>query len=132
MAFGEVQQCDISRKRGDRKPLTFTLTEDGVPIPVAGYTALLTINSIKDPDLEVSPNTGTQIFQASGGPATSPLPSPADGRISIDMSMFGNNSPSSDDVQPGSYFYDIEVTDADGFECTVLEGKFVVRQDITK
>jgi hypothetical protein len=50
----------------------------------------------------------------------------------IDMSQFGGKGSPSQAVQPGSYFYDIEVIDADGLPTTVLEGKFQVKQDITK
>lgn len=130
---GVTETCNITRKRGDRRPFILTLRDsDGNPIDVAGFTAILTVNTVKDPNVEVSPETGEIVYQTTGAELTSPTPSPLDGKIRIDMSDFGGKQSPSAAVQPGNYFYDIEVTDVDGFPTTVLEGKFSVKQDITK
>ena len=133
MAIAATATCEINRKRGDRRPFLLFLTDDdGNAINVDGFTCTLTINTVKDPDAEVSPVTGSIVFVATGAPSTSPIPSPLDGALRIDMSEFGGKGSPSQAVQPGTYFYDIEVIDADLLPTTVLEGKFKVGQDITK
>jgi len=129
-SVGEITEVDITRRRGDTRNYVLTVKDkDGSPIDVTGYTCLLTVNTLKAPDLRSSPVTGSVVFQASGAPTTSPIPSPLDGKLTIDMGSFGGGSPP---PQPGSYFYDIQITDANGRISTVLAGKFKVVQDITK
>ena len=123
--IGAPAECNFERRRSNTKDIAIRLLQDGVAVPDAtGYTALLTINTVKEPNLNVSPVTGVQIFQAIGAP-NSPA---SDGILRFDFSAFD----SSPEIAPGSYFYDVEVTDPDGDTSTPLIGKFVVKQDITK
>ena len=123
--IGAPTECDIERRRGDTKDISIRLKDSsGNILDVTGYTALLTINTSKAPDPETSPQEGEQVFQASGAP-NSPG---TDGIIRFDMDAFGG----SPYVPVGSYFYDVQITDAGGEILTPLIGKFKVVQDITK
>lgn len=123
--IGAPAECDFERRRGDTKDIAIRLLQDGVVIPDAqGWSGLLTINTVKEPDLGVSPETGVQIFQATGAPN-----SPAtDGILRFDFTGFA----ASPEVAVGSYFYDIQLTDPATKISTPQIGKFVVKQDVTK
>lgn len=125
MSIGAPTECDIEKRRGDTKDISIRLRDQsGNNLDVTGYTALLTINTDKAPDVDVSPVVGTQVFQTSGAP-NSPG---TDGILRFDFAAFGG----SPYVPVGSYFYDVQVTDAAGEIFTPLIGKFKVVQDITK
>ena len=125
MAIGAPTECDIEKRRGDTKDISVRLKDSsGAILDVTAYTALLTINTSKSPDPDASPAIGVQIFQTSGAP-NSPG---ADGILRFDFAAFGG----SPYVDVGSYFYDVQITDADGEIFTPLIGKFKVVQDITK
>lgn len=127
--IGKPAECNLERRRADTKDVAIRLTETtaGVTAPIAsaaGYSGLLTINTVKEPNLNVSPVTGQQVFQATGIPN-----SPAtDGILRFDFSTFD----ASPEIAPASYFYDVQITDPAGKVSTPLIGKFVVKQDITK
>lgn len=125
MAIGAPTECDIEKRRGDTKDISIRLKDSsGNVLDVSGYTALLTINTSKTPDPDVSPAVGLQIFQATGSP-NSPG---TDGVLRFDFAAFGG----SPYVQVGNYFYDVQITDTDSEIFTPLIGKFTVKQDITK
>lgn len=125
MAIGAPTECDIEKRRGDTKDISIVLKDSaGVVLDVTGYTALLTINTSKTPDLSSSPEVGTEIFQASGAP-NSPG---TDGILRFDMAAFG----ASPYVPVANYFYDVQITDNGGEIFTPLIGAFKVKQDITK
>jgi hypothetical protein len=125
MAIGAPTECDIEKRRGDTKDISILLKDSsGNALDVTGYTALLTINTDKAPNISVSPVVGSQVFQTSGAP-NSPG---TDGTIRFDFDAFGG----SPYVPVGSYFYDVQITDAAGEIFTPLIGKFKVVQDITK
>ncbi len=123
--IGAPAECNFERRRSNTKDIAIRLTQDGTVIPDAtGYSAKFTINTKKEPDLNASPEVGVEIFQATGAPN-----SPAtDGILRFDFAAFD----ASPEIAPGSYFYDVELTDPDGETSTPLIGKFVVKQDITK
>ena len=123
--IGAPTECNFERRRSNTKDIAIRMTQNGAVIPDAtGYTALFTINTVKEPNLNVSPELGQEIFQATGAPN-----SPAtDGILRFDFAAF-DQSP---EIAPGSYFYDVELTDPEGETSTPLIGKFVVKQDITK
>jgi hypothetical protein len=125
MAIGAPTECDIEKRRGDTKDIQLRLKTDGANVDVSGYTALLTINTSKTPNIDVSPEIGQQVFQAVGAPANSPT---TDGILRFDFAAFGG----SPYVDVGSYFYDVQITDGAGEIFTPLIGKFKVVQDITK
>lgn len=123
--IGAPTECNFERRRSNTKDIAIRLTQDGVAIPDAtGYAALFTINTVKEPNVNVSPEIGVQIFQATGAP-NSPA---SDGILRFDFAAFD----SSPEIPPASYFYDVELTDPEGETSTPLIGKFVVKQDITK
>lgn len=124
--IGKPAECDLERRRADTKDVAIRLTQDSNAIASAeGYTGLLTVNTVKEPNLNVSPVVGVELFQASGIPN-----SPAtDAILRFDFGLF-DQSP--EIINPGSYFYDVQVTDPDGKVSTPLIGKFIVKQDITK
>jgi hypothetical protein len=125
MAIGAPTECDIEKRRGDTKDISILLKDSaGVALDVSGYTALLTINTSKTPDIDSSPQVGTQVFQTSGAP-NSPG---TDGVLRFDFDGFGG----SPYVEVGGYFYDVQITDVGGEIFTPLIGKFTVKQDITK
>lgn len=125
MAIGAPTECDIEKRRGDTKDISILLKDSsGVALDVSGYTALLTINTSKTPDISASPEVGTEKFQAVGAP-NSPG---TDGVLRFDFDAFGG----SPYVVVGNYFYDVQITDTDGEIFTPLIGKFTVKQDITK
>lgn len=123
--IGAPAECNFERRRGDTKDIAIRLTQDGTAIASAqGYSGLLTINTVKDPDPTASPPKGVQIFQATGSPN-----SPAtDAILRFDFSAFAG----SPEVAKGNYFYDIQITDPAGEIHTPQIGKFIVKQDITK
>jgi hypothetical protein len=119
-AIGAPTECDIEKRRGDTKDIQVRLTSDAVAINVQGYTARLTISTVKKPV-----DTSTQIFQT-----TASINSPAsDGILRFDFALFDSQSP---EIVPGNYHYDVEVTDGAGEIFTPLVGKFKVVQDISK
>jgi hypothetical protein len=125
MAIGAPTECDIEKRRGDTKDISIRLKDSsGAVLDVSGYTALLTINTSKTPNIDSSPNVGVEIFQATGAP-NSPG---TDGILRFDFNAFGG----SPHVDVGNYFYDVQITDADSEIFTPLIGKFTVKQDITK
>jgi hypothetical protein len=126
MAIGAPTECDIEKRLGDTKDISILLKDSsGNVLDVSGYTALLTINTSKTPDISSSPEIGTEIFQTSGVAASSPG---TDGILRFDFAAFGG----SPYVQVGSYFYDVQITDVAGEIFTPLIGAFKVKQDITK
>jgi len=127
ITIGAPAECDFERRRGDTKDIAIRLLQDGSAIASsAGYSALFTINTIKNPDIEASPETGVEIFQAIGAPS-----SPAtDAILRFDFGNFAGPSP--EGVAVGKYFYDIQITNPAGETSTPQIGKFTVVQDITK
>ena len=95
--IGAPAECDFERRRGDTKDIAIRLTQDDSPIATEeGYSALLTINTVKAPDPDASPEVGVEIFQATGAPN-----SPAtDAILRFDFSDFGG----SPYVPVGNYF----------------------------
>lgn len=125
MSIGAPTECDVERRRGDTKTFSIRLKDSsGNALDVSGYTALLTINTDKSPNIDVSPVVGVEIFQTSGAP-NSPG---TDGILRFDFAAFGG----SPYVAVGPYFYDVQITDAGGEIFTPLIGKFKVVMDITK
>jgi hypothetical protein len=120
--IGTPTECNIEKRRGDTKDLQIRLSNSAGSIDVAGYTATMTISTVKEPT-----DSSTVIFQTAG----SPYQSPNDGILRFDFNQFPFQSP---EIAPGSYFYDVQVTDAQspGEIFTPLIGKFTVKQDITK
>jgi len=103
--------------RGDSAARGFTIQDSaGVAIDITGFTFKLTVNSEKKPTDTVNQQftiTGVIIVAASGTVSFSPLTTDTD-------------------ITPGTYFYDIEQTDAGGKIATLIVGKCLIIQDISK
>ena len=108
----------ITMYRGDSYPITLALTDktSGNPIDLTGCTLLLTVDSLEEP-----PDDTTALFDIPGVLDADPTT----GKVTF--------TPTSTDTgTPGSYFYDVQLTDGDGNIRTVVKSTFTVSQDITK
>ncbi len=116
---------EICRFRGDTQPLKFQVTQSGSPstIDITGYSFLFTVNSERNPDIDVSPEVGTQQFQITGTITTA-----VEGRFEFRYEA----SPNPSELIPGTYYYDIQMTESGGNVRTIGKGKYVIKQDITK
>ena len=109
-------QFEICRKRGDTKTMTFRLKVNGVVQDITDDTFLLTVNRDKEPA-----DTTNQLFQLAGT------------IVSASGGLFSFQPADDQPVDPGSYFYDIQwLEDVANEKLTILAGKYVVEQDITK
>jgi len=115
MAF---KQEEIRRLRGDTKPIPKILKSDdtGLAVNITGYTFVLTVDTQQNP-----PDAVTQQFQISGSIIDGPA-----GKVQFQPSL------GQADQTPGTYWYDIQITEASGAIVTLLKGKWLIRQDITK
>jgi hypothetical protein len=107
----------IERHRGDTFANDMTITKaDGTPLNLTGYTVVLTVSRQREP-ADVTPQlfqiTGT-IFNAAGGQV-----------------RFQPSAPQADQA-PGTYYYDVQLTDGAGAVKTLGPGKYIFKQDITK
>jgi hypothetical protein len=109
---------DICRTRGDTFPEQFVLSDgSGVAIDITGFTFLLTVDPAPDPTDALA-----NLFQITGSiviPATN-------GTVEFAPSVMDS------DQVPNTYFYDIQMTDAGGAVRTIVKGKWIVQQDVTK
>lgn len=106
---------DITRFRGDTKPFKVLLSDASGPLDLTGCVVVLTTNTKASPV-----DSSTQVFQLTGS-ATAP----ATGVVEFSL-----NSTQADNV--GYFYFDIQITDAQGKIFTVSNGMFVFKQDITK
>ena len=107
----------INRYRGDTTPDKWVITnEDGSPRDLTGCAAVLTVNRLKNP-----PSTATQLFQVAAT-VTSPLSG---------VVLFYPTGLQADQA-PGKYFFDVQLTDADGIVSTIEKGVYRFLQDISK
>jgi hypothetical protein len=108
---------DITRKRGDTKADVFSLTnpETWEPANLTGCSLRLVVDSRREPDDET-----TQEYEIVGV-----VEDPLSGKVS-----FAPTLEQADLV--GTYFYEVELTDAFGGVLTPVGGKYVYQQDIAK
>lgn len=104
--------------RGDSDPIVFTLKDQatGTPIPLAGSTFKLTVDTLENP-----PDATTKVFELVGALSATPT----DGTVTFTPTAANTGT-------VGSYFYDVQRTDAAGHVRTVVKSTWVVLQDITK
>ena len=106
----------ITRTRGDTYPFTVTFVDDdGAVIDLTGASFVLTVNAEEDP-------TATQLPEFS---LVGVVNDPLDGTIEFTMSE-------ADADRFGLFYYDIQMTDVQGYVRTMMRGTFEMRQDITK
>ncbi len=112
---------EIVTHRGDTKPIVFRLWEDkeaGTPLDILGYSFRFTVNKEKAPVDGVNLPEFSLVGEIVGVTT--------DGRVRFLRSVIDM------DLSPATYFFDFEVTDADGFIATEMLDKFKVSQDISK
>ncbi len=103
--------------RGDSDAKGFIVQSSiGIAIDITGFTFKLTVNSEKDPT-----GTANQKFTIVGA-----LTDALAGKVAFSPTITDT------DIAPETYFYDIEQTDGSGKISTLLIGKCVIVQDITK
>jgi hypothetical protein len=107
----------IERRRGDTAPDIFTLTEKatGDPANLAGCSAVLTVDTRENPT-----DATTQQYQLVGV-----ISNPVDGVI-----KFSPSAAQADKL--GTFYFDVQLTDATGAILTVSKGQYIYKQDITK
>lgn len=107
----------ISMYRGDSYPITFTLKDSaGSTIDLTGCSLLMTVDQLENP-----PDDTTKLFDVTGALSDDPT---------TGVVMFTPTSANTATI--GSYFYDVQLTDAYGNIRTVAKNTFTVSQDITK
>ncbi len=109
---------DITRRRGDTYADEFTLKSKatGLPINLTGYAFTMTV----DPSAAPVDAAGN-LFSLAGT-----IVDAAAGRVEFAPSAVQA------DQTPGTYFYDVQMTDGAGRIRTVAAGKYKIVQDITK
>ena len=107
----------ITRKRGDTYAETITITDTRrVPIDITGYTFRLTVDQQEAPV-----DTSTNLFSVAGT-----ILDAAAGTVEFALTA------QQADRAPGTYYYDLQLTDGAGRIRTVALDKWVVVQDISK
>jgi hypothetical protein len=108
----------IERYRGDTVPDKYIMVDenDAVLDISTGYAFRLTVSSEQNPI-----NTDNQLYEVVGVVTDGPAGA-------VDFSP----SPVQADQEPGTYFYDVEVTYPSGSVKTIEKGKYIYKQDIGK
>ena len=104
--------------RGDSFPITMTLRDSETlePIDLTGYSALMTVNSEQFPT-----DASNQLWQTAGALDADPT---------TGIVVF-TPSTSDTDQDPGTYFYDVQITNGVTIR-TVVKSTLDIKQDITK
>jgi len=111
---------EITKHRGDTKPIVFQLWEDkgaGTRLDITGFSAKFTVNSKEAPLDADAPE-----FSLDGVIAADPTTG------LVTFSPTANQM----DLTPKIYYFDLQITDAGGYISTEMLDKFIVKQDITK
>ena len=117
MANKGLKGPKLERYRGDTKAHVFTVVDgDGVVVDITSWTFLFTVDSSLNPA-----NADTQLFQVTGS-----ITDAAAGKVEFVPSAVQA------DQDPGSYYYDVEATDAASRLDTLAKNKYTFHQDITK
>lgn len=105
----------LERMRGDTYADRFAITNGGTPVNLAGCTIKMTVCSVRNPT-----NTSTDLFELTGV-----VDAPATGVVYFfpDASMTN---------RVGLFYYDIQLTDANGIIRTLVKDTYTLTQDITK
>ena len=107
---------NITRRRGDTFPIQLVVTSDGAAYSITSCTFLLTVDPAPNPT-----TSGNNLFQVAGVITTA-----ASGEFEF------RPSAANMDLTPGTYYYDVQMTNASGYIVTLSAGKFIITQDITK
>ena len=105
----------LTRFRGDTYPFTIQVRLNGRVYDLTDCTLKMTVTSVEEPTTE-TPEFALDGVVAS--PATLGLASFAPSAANVDLL--------------GEYYYDIQVTDANGYKHTPIKDTLTFTQDITK
>lgn len=110
---------ELTIYRGDSYPTTITLIDKTTqtPVDITGYSFLLTVDKNQDPE-----SSDTNEFQVVGELDVDPTT----GKVSFTPTEDNTN------LSKGTYYFDIQMTDASGHKRTIHKNKFIITQDITK
>ncbi len=110
-------EINLVRTRGDTRPITFSIDLNGSDMPITGATFLMTIDPAPDP-----PDNTTLILQLSGAIV---------GNAALGVIAFSPDAAEMD-IDPDTYYFDVQMTESNGKITTIARGKFTIVQDITK
>lgn len=112
---------DLSYYRGDTEPISLVITSKttGEPVDLTGYSFVMTVDERKDPD-----DTTTQVFSING--VVDSDQETNKGHIRFEPTE------QQTDQEPGTYWYDIQMTTPVGKKKTLCKFKLTIKQDITK
>ena len=103
--------------RGDSDSKGFLIQDSaGAAIDITGFTFTLSVDSRKNPD-----DASTQQFSLPGVITSGP-----DGAVSFKPTAIDTN------ILPGVYYYDIQQVDTSAEVKTLIKGRALIEQDITK
>lgn len=116
--------CDLQRRRGDTWPLAIQLLQAGTTDPlfpggIAGFSFKLDVDTEKEPAGDTT--SASNVFSRAGI-----ITDAAENQIEFALSDGEAN------LTPGTYYYEIEMTDTSSDRRTLMYGKWVVKQDIAK
>jgi hypothetical protein len=111
----KVTSDTITRFRGDTFADLFLVTENAVAVDLTGFSAKLSISTLKNP----SP-TDVPVYTLSGV-----IPNPIDGKIYFSPSTLQAKQ------EPGTYYYDVQLTTNTGDIVTIAKGTYKFLFDIT-
>lgn len=111
------QAHNIEYGRGDSFERLITITDsDQLPVDITGCTFSLTVDERENPD-----DLSTQMFVVSGT-----IIDAVNGKVEFAPTSTNTG------IDPKTYFYDIEMVSASSRKRTLIKGKFIIVQDITK
>ena len=112
-----IANIDITRKRGDNFPFQLTLKDSGgTAVDITGFT----FRMVADPSNAPADDTNN-LFDLAGVIVTA-----EDGIFQFEPTT------SDMDVEPGTYFYEVQMIDASSKVRSIVAGTFIVEQDIVK
>lgn len=113
----DIDDVNITRKRGDNYPFQWTLTDSsGTAVDITGYSFTMVADPASDPT-----DSSDNVLSLTGT-----LSDPTNG-----VFLF---SPTTEEmnITPGTYFYEVQMIDASANVRTIVEGQFTIEQDIVK
>lgn len=112
-----ITTINITRKRGDNFPFQFAITDDAdAPIGITGFSFRFVVDPSNEPT-----DASANLMDLTGI-----LSNPAGGIFEFQPTTIEM------DIDPETYFYEIQMIDAAGKLRTIVQGSFTIEQDIVK